>query len=55
MESSKKIKVSNPVVDMDGDEMTRIIWDMIKTKVSILTINRVLNMFRLVNSALFGY
>lgn len=28
----KKIKVKNPVVDMDGDEMTRIIWDMIKKK-----------------------
>lgn len=25
-----KIKVDNPVVDLDGDEMTRIIWDMIK-------------------------
>ncbi|TNV78934.1 hypothetical protein FGO68_gene17212 [Halteria grandinella] len=25
-----KIKVANPVVDMDGDEMTRIIWKMIK-------------------------
>ncbi len=28
----KKIKVENPVVDMDGDEMTRIIWQMIKDK-----------------------
>ncbi len=28
----KKIKVLNPVVDMDGDEMTRIIWQMIKDK-----------------------
>ncbi len=28
----KKIKVENPVVDMDGDEMTRIIWDLIKQK-----------------------
>jgi isocitrate dehydrogenase len=28
----KKIKVQNPVVDMDGDEMTRIIWRMIKDK-----------------------
>uniref|UniRef100_A0A914CS42 Isocitrate dehydrogenase [NADP] n=1 Tax=Acrobeloides nanus TaxID=290746 RepID=A0A914CS42_9BILA len=28
----KKIKVSNPVVDLDGDEMTRIIWDEIKKK-----------------------
>jgi isocitrate dehydrogenase len=27
-----KIKVDNPVVDMDGDEMTRIIWDLIKEK-----------------------
>jgi isocitrate dehydrogenase len=25
-----KIKVLNPVVDLDGDEMTRIIWKMIK-------------------------
>ena len=27
-----KIKVSNPVVELDGDEMTRIIWDFIKQK-----------------------
>ncbi len=27
-----KIKVSNPVVELDGDEMTRIIWDLIKRK-----------------------
>ena len=27
-----KIKVANPVVDLDGDEMTRIIWRMIKDK-----------------------
>ncbi|MCA0964410.1 NADP-dependent isocitrate dehydrogenase [Salipiger bermudensis] len=27
-----KIKVDNPIVEMDGDEMTRIIWDFIKTK-----------------------
>jgi len=27
---SKKIKVTNPVVEMDGDEMTRIIWKYIK-------------------------
>jgi isocitrate dehydrogenase len=27
-----KIKVANPVVDMDGDEMTRIIWRQIKDK-----------------------
>ncbi len=27
-----KIKVANPVVEMDGDEMTRIIWKLIKEK-----------------------
>ena len=25
-----KIKVKNPVVELDGYEMTRIIWDFIK-------------------------
>ncbi len=28
----KKIKVKNPVVELDGDEMTRIIWQKIKDK-----------------------
>jgi|TARA_B110000483_G_scaffold243666_1_gene335139 isocitrate dehydrogenase len=28
----KKIKVNNPVVELDGDEMTRIIWSFIKNK-----------------------
>ena len=27
-----KIKVANPVVEMDGDEMTRIIWKMIRER-----------------------
>ena len=27
-----KIKVKNPVVELDGDEMTRIIWHYIKEK-----------------------
>ncbi|HEY1929947.1 MAG TPA: NADP-dependent isocitrate dehydrogenase [Caulobacteraceae bacterium] len=27
-----KIKVENPVVDLDGDEMTRVIWKLIKDK-----------------------
>src|SRR6202011_3037126 len=27
-----KIKVTNPVVELDGDEMTRIIWHYIKDK-----------------------
>ncbi len=29
---AKKIKVANPVVELDGDEMTRIIWKFIKDK-----------------------
>jgi isocitrate dehydrogenase len=28
----KKISVKNPVVELDGDEMTRIIWALIKEK-----------------------
>ena len=28
----KKIKVANPVVELDGDEMTRIIWQFIREK-----------------------
>ena len=27
-----KIKVKNPIVELDGDEMTRVIWKFIKTK-----------------------
>lgn len=26
----QKIKVANPVVELDGDEQTRVIWEMIK-------------------------
>ncbi|MEO6455232.1 MAG: isocitrate dehydrogenase (NADP(+)) [Ginsengibacter sp.] len=29
---AEKIKVANPVVELDGDEMTRIIWKFIKNK-----------------------
>ena len=31
-----KIKVKNPIVELDGDEMTRVIWEFIKNKL-ILT------------------
>ena len=31
----QKVKVANPVVELDGDEMTRIIWKWIKERVSI--------------------
>ncbi|KIH42252.1 hypothetical protein ANCDUO_27765 [Ancylostoma duodenale] len=30
--SKQKIKVANPIVELDGDEMTRIIWAEIKKK-----------------------
>lgn len=30
MMTGAKIKVANPVVELDGDEMTRVIWTMIK-------------------------
>jgi isocitrate dehydrogenase len=33
----EKIKVKNPVVELDGDEMTRIIWKKIREEVSGLT------------------
>ena len=32
-----KIKVEGPVVEMDGDEMTRVIWKMIKDRVKYNT------------------
>src|SRR3984893_17688550 len=37
-----KIKVANPVVELDGDEMTRIIWPLIKDQLILpyLDINR---------------
>ena len=31
---TERIKVTNPVVELDGDEMTRIIWKKIKEEVS---------------------
>ncbi|MBP8979938.1 MAG: NADP-dependent isocitrate dehydrogenase [Syntrophobacterales bacterium] len=30
MNEANKIKVKNPLVEMDGDEMTRIMWQMVK-------------------------
>ena len=39
-----KIKVKNPVVELDGDEMTRVIWAFIKDKLihwQCLVINRI--------------
>ena len=44
-----KIKVANPVVEMDGDEMTRIIWQLIKDKLihPYLDINLLLSLIHI--------
>ena len=34
-----KINVKNPIVELDGDEMTRIIWDFIKKKLILPYLN----------------
>ena len=37
-----KIKVANPVVELDGDEMTRIIWKFIKDKfISVILVKNI--------------
>jgi isocitrate dehydrogenase len=36
---AKRIEVANPIVDMDGDEMTRIIWADIKEKLILPNVN----------------
>ena len=36
--SQEKIQVEGVVVDLDGDEMTRIIWGLIKEKVLLFLI-----------------
>jgi isocitrate dehydrogenase len=32
----KKVKVDKPIVDLDGDEMTRVIWKWIKDVVKFI-------------------
>jgi isocitrate dehydrogenase len=32
--SFRRVRVANPIVDIDGDEMTHVIWKWIKEKVS---------------------
>ena len=43
----KKISVKNPVVEIDGDEMTRIIWQLIKDKLILPHLNLELQYFDL--------
>ena len=40
-----KIVVKNPIVELDGDEMTRIIWDFIKKK--LIKFHRIINVFNI--------
>src|SRR5205809_4563211 len=42
-----KIKVANPVVELDGDEMTRIIWDLIRKKLILPYLDITLDYFDL--------
>ena len=52
VEGITKIKVDNPVVDMDGDEMTRIIWKWIKDKVGN---THIFLKHLIVDSSIFGH
>lgn len=45
MVDSGKIKVTNPVAELDGDEMTRIIWKNIKDKVSFFSLLKAPSIF----------
>ncbi|HEY2444996.1 MAG TPA: NADP-dependent isocitrate dehydrogenase [Rhizomicrobium sp.] len=42
-----KIKVANPIVELDGDEMTRIIWELIKRKLILPYLDLTLEYFDL--------
>lgn len=44
---AEKIRVTNPVVEIDGDEMTRIIWQFIKEKLILPFLNVELKYFDL--------
>ena len=37
--ADRRIKVAQPVVEMDGDEMTRIIWEFIKEKLILSNVD----------------
>ncbi len=42
-----KIKVKNPVVELDGDEMTRVIWEFIKNKLILPYLDLGIEYFKL--------
>ncbi|ODA68887.1 Isocitrate dehydrogenase [NADP] [Methyloligella halotolerans] len=43
----KKIQVENPIVELDGDEMTRVIWQFIKEKLILAYVDVPLKYFDL--------
>ncbi len=43
----QKIKVKNPVAELDGDQMTRIIWKAIKDKLILPFLDIKINYFDL--------
>uniref|UniRef100_A0A8D0GFP7 Isocitrate dehydrogenase [NADP] n=1 Tax=Sphenodon punctatus TaxID=8508 RepID=A0A8D0GFP7_SPHPU len=47
LDADRRIKVANPVVEMDGDEMTRIIWAFIKEKLILPNVDVQLKYFDL--------
>ena len=47
----EKITVRNPVVELDGDEMTRIIWQFIKDKLILPYLDIDLRYYDLVDPA----
>uniref|UniRef100_A0A8B9S893 isocitrate dehydrogenase (NADP(+)) n=1 Tax=Apteryx owenii TaxID=8824 RepID=A0A8B9S893_APTOW len=47
LDADKRIKVAKPVVEMDGDEMTRIIWTFIKEKLILPNVDVQLKYFDL--------
>ncbi|XP_027030604.1 isocitrate dehydrogenase [NADP], mitochondrial isoform X2 [Tachysurus fulvidraco] len=46
-DADRRIKVAQPVVEMDGDEMTRIIWEFIKEKLILTNVDVELKYFDL--------
>lgn len=55
-DGTKRIKVANPVVEMDGDEMTRIIWEKIKETVRtyFFFLYKMLKITNLLNRLIYG-
>lgn len=51
----KRIKVAKPIVEMDGDEMTRIIWQRIKDKVLFVEILSFVVFFKKTNLAICDF